>query len=377
MVEAFFTVVVYGEGGFPIREEGQLGVAVYDPGLACALTEAGDFNGWDPGQLPLIQPVAGFPFYYRISPIVEPLPRTLYKFVCDGSTWFADPKARRFGWDQNGEYSLAEAGTSVSHLERWPDFSDPNGALKPRDLYVYVPAGTASPEGYPVLYAHDGQNLFDPNAFWGGWRAQQAADTTIAAGTVRPFLLVGVANTADRMDEYTHVPDDLGQGAPVGGRGAEYLELLTGAIKPFIDGRYPTRPEAGQTGILGSSLGGLISFYAVQVRPEVFGHGASMSGTFGWGAALGNPRSVDLVQQLPPLGHPLYLDSGGSPQSGDDNYFENVELRDELLLLGWVQSDPDPSKVDLYYIWAADAQHNEAAWAARLPNLLSAWFPGP
>jgi len=370
LVDEFFRAVEYGERGFPIREEGQLAVATLDAGGG-SLSLAGDFNGWDATALPLAQPVGGFPFYYRITPVSEPLPRTLYKLVRNGTDYFADPRARRFGYDQFGELSLAAAGTAQSHLERWPAFDRAVGALAPRDLVVYVPAGTAT--GLPVLYLQDGQNLFDPDAMWGGWHAGETADALIAGGQVRPFLAVGIYNTAARMDEYTHVPDDLGGGTVVGGRADEYVDFLVDGVKPFIEARYPVATGKAATGVLGSSLGGLVSCYAAYRAPTAFGFVGSMSGSFFWGETLGNDTMMQLYAAGAPAGVSVYLDSGGTgscPGSGD-NYCETVEMADTLRGLGWTDG------VDLHYAYAPGAQHNEAAWAARLPGALTAWFPGP
>jgi predicted alpha/beta superfamily hydrolase len=371
LVAGFFTTVAYGECGLPIRAEGKLGVAVRIDGGG-SFTLAGDFNGWSASALPMLQPVAGFHFYYLITPITEPLPRTLYKVVRDGSEWMADPMARRYGWDGNGQYSLAEAGTAQSHLERWPAFAESVGALEPRDLVVYVPAGDMA-LARPVLYMHDGQNLFDPDAMWGGWKVGETADTLIASAQMRPLLIVGVYNTVDRMDEYTHCPDDIGGGTIVGGRADEYLDFLVDGVKPFVEARYAVTAGKATTGVMGSSLGGLVSVYAAVKHPGVFGYAGSMSGSFFWGEGLGNPTMASLVDATPPTGVSFYLDSGGDSTcpGGGDNYCETVALANVLRGHGWVDG------TDLFYAWAPDAQHNEAAWAARLPGALQSWYPGP
>jgi predicted alpha/beta superfamily hydrolase len=371
LITGFFTAVAYGECGFPIRAEGQLGVAVRIDGGG-SFTLAGDFNGWNASALPLLQPVAGFHFYYLITPITEPLPRTLYKVVRNGSEWLADPMARRFGWDGNGQFSLAEAGTAVSHLERWPGFAEGLGTLQPRDVVVYVPAGNpALPR--PVLYLHDGQNLFDPDAMWGGWNVGETADTLIGNAQMRAILIVGVYNTSDRMDEYTHTTDDIGGGTIVGGRADEYLDFLVHGVKPFVEARYTVATGAASTGVLGSSLGGLVSVYAAVSYPAVFGFAGSMSGSFFWGEGLGHPTMASLVDATPPTGVAFYLDSGGDDTcpGGGDNYCENVALANVLRAHGWTDG------TSLRYVWAPNAQHNEAAWAARLPGALRSWYPGP
>ena len=219
-----------------------------------------------------------------------------------------------------------------------------------------------------VLYMHDGQNLFAPDAPFGGWQVGAAVDDAIASGALPPMFVVGIDNTPLRFDEYTPVPDDLGDG-PVGGRADEYADFVALGIKPFIDARYPTRADAGSTVALGSSLGGLVSLYIAWRHPDVFGLAGSMSGTLDWGRlGLDNDRIVELFEQQPPLGAWLYLDSGGDGPcpGGSDNYCVNLEMRGRLAEIGW--SEPD----SLVYVHAPGASHDEAAWRDRLPGALGA-----
>ena len=358
-------------GGFPIVDGGRLVFVHFDERGEGSFSVAGDFNGWDAAALRLNQPVAGFPFYYRVVMAEGNLAGLRYKLVRGGQTWFADPAARSFDWDSYGEISYIAPPADRSHIERWPGFGV-GSRLTPRDIFVYVPAAEGP---LPVLYAHDGQNLWPR-----GWQAKQAADQAIDAG-LRPFLLVAIPNTPARMSEYTHVEDDIG--IVTGGRGGIYVDFLADALKPFIDTRYPTDPAREQTGILGSSLGGLISLYAVWRRPDVFAHGASFSGTVGWGS-IGRAEEtvVDLYAASAPADVTLYVDSGGGPGDGcvdtdgdglhddgdgSDNYCENLDFLD-------VVHDLDIPVVE---VWDEGAPHNEAAWAERLPGALWLWFPGP
>jgi len=131
-----------------------------------------------------------------------------------------------------------------------------------RDLIVYTPPGYASQSSrhFPVLYLHDGQNLFDgATSFIPGqdWHVGQTADDAIRSGTVAPLIIVGMYNTKARIREYTptHVPK-LG-----GGRADRYAKFLIEEVKPFIDRQYRTLSGSQHTGIGGSSLGGLVSLY--------------------------------------------------------------------------------------------------------------------
>jgi hypothetical protein len=282
----------------------------------------------------------------------------MYKFLDAAETYTADPLARYYGYDAYGEYSLV-APVGVPHLERWPAIGD--GVMAPRDVRVWIPGGTVRRH----LYVHDGQNLFDPGAPWGGWRLQEALGTET--------LAVGIDNTASRMDEYTPVPDDIGSGV-VGGQGDAYADFVELTVRPMIESRYGT-PE--RVGVLGSSLGGLIAFHEALRFPGAYDFAGSMSGTFGWGSiGLANET---VIEAYAAAGHGttvLYLDSGGGPGSGcidsdgdgieddssdaADNYCETRQLADALAAAGYVWD------VDLFHWWEPDAEHNEAAWAARV-----------
>jgi enterochelin esterase-like enzyme len=372
LTDAFFADALASAHGLPIRCEGRLVVALVDEGGG-SLSVTGDFDAWDPAAHPLAQPVEGFPLFVADVAVEEPLAPGLYKFVRDGKTregvpeFFADPRARRYGWDEFGEYSLTDARVDAGHHERWPDFSVAVGDLEPRDVVVYVPAGALDETELPVLYMHDGQNLFAPDAAFGGWRVGAAIDAAIAAGDVPPMLVVGIDNTPARMDEYSHVEDDLG-GGPIGGRADEYGDFLVDGVKPFVDTRYPTTVDAAGTAVMGSSMGGLVSVWLAWRYPEVFGAALSMSGTLDWGRmGLDNDRVLELYAGTPPQGAWIYLDSGGGGPcpGGDDNYCVTVEMLDLLVDLGWTEGD------DVVWRHVQGAAHDEAAWADRLPTALA------
>jgi len=373
-IHTFFGDVAYGEHGFPMLDDDRMCFA-YRDAVGVPISVAGDFNAWEPDEHALEYAAEGFDLRYAI--IDRPADAGgLYKFVRANKTpeFFADPSARRFGWDEFGEYSRIAPDATASHIERWPAFDEAVGSLEPRDVTVYVPAGGFSEEDLAVLYMHDGQNLFSPEAFFGGWRAGAAMDAGIGDGSLPPTLIVAINNTAARFDEYTHVEDGI-DGRVFGGRAQEYADFVVDGVKPFIDARYPTSRAVERTGVAGSSLGGLVSLYLGWRHPDVFGAASSMSGTLGWGSfELGNPVIADLFADDPPEGLRLYVDSGGDgdpgcPGGGSDNYCDNVAFADTLRSLGWVDD------ADLRYVWQPGAPHNELAWADRLPAMLS-WFPG-
>ncbi|MEZ4240685.1 MAG: alpha/beta hydrolase-fold protein [Myxococcota bacterium] len=343
-------------GGWPVRDgERALVVAWDDRG---PWSVAGDFDGWAPEPM-----TAGDGFSWAWVD-VGPDPAGLgYKLVLGGTDWQADPFARSYVYDDFGELSLVAPPTDHARLDRWPGLAAEG--LAPRDLRVWVPAGSGP---WPVLYVQDGNNLFDPEAIWGGWRLPEALATR------DPVLVVGIDNTVDRMDEYTHVPDDIGTGV-IGGAGDAYAALVEDHVRPHIEATYGS---TGLDGVMGSSLGGLISLHVAQRYPGRYDFVASLSGTLGWGKfGLSEPTVQENWLAAPPAGTAVYLDSGGGPGAngcqdldGDgeteddpdasDNYCETRQLADALAASGYTWD------VDLWHWWSPDAPHNEAAWADRV-----------
>lgn len=286
---------------------------------------------------------------------------SLYKFHdLAAEAWIADPLGRRYGHDDNGRYSLVRA--SEAHLERW--YAVTGAGLPPRDLQVWVPAGGAFTH---ALYVHDGQNLFDPEAPFGYWKLQESAPPDM--------LLVGIDNTAARIDEYTHVVDDIGDGE-IGGDGLAYAELVDTIIRPRMEAAYG---EPARVATMGSSLGGLISLVIADLYPDRYDMALSLSGTVGWGSiGLHNETIIERYAAAGKRDFAIYLDAGGDGPCSDsdmdgveddspaaDNYCENTQLYGALQDLGW--SDD----VDLWYVHAPGAMHNEAAWSLRVGGAMN------
>jgi len=351
-IGAFVWELQYGGHGLPLRCDDRVVFVAVAPG---PLSVAGDFNDWKPQ--PMTRPVEGAPLL--VSEATVDVPGGLYKLV-DGELFIADPLARRYGWDRFGEFSLVDADPGRSHHERWSAFSEAVEPLQPRTVRVYVPVGAG--EDISVLVMHDGQNLFDPDAIFGGWRASQTADLLISEGEIDPVLIVAIDNTPARFEEYTHVTDDIG-GGPVGGQADDYADFVVEGVLPFIAERYSTRMAPENTAVLGSSLGGLVSLHLAHRHPDVFGAVGSMSGTLGWGTfGLDNETMIERYADVAPAGLVVYVDSGGAgpcPGGSGDSYCENVAFADLLRSQGWVDEE------DLFYRWDPRASHNEAAWASR------------
>ena len=234
-----------------------------------------------------------------------------------------------------------------------------------RDLIVYGPPGyDAQPERrFPVLYLHDGQNLFDgATSFIPGmdWQVGQTADQCISSGRVEPLIIVGMYNTKARIREYTptHVPK-LG-----GGRADRYAKFLIEEVKPFIEREYRTLSGAENTGIGGSSLGGLVSLYLGLKLPHIFGKVAALSPSVWW-----NHRILHRFAQEYEV-HPrprVWLDIG--TREGPRIVQDVEQFRDVLLKKGW------RFEQDLHYERIEGAEHNEAAWAQRVGPFLRFLYP--
>lgn len=368
----FMREAAYSDAGIPLRCDGQLVFFANEPvDPEADVHVAGEFNGWD-ATADVLTPVVGTDAFRFVRISINEDAHGLYKLVFGAADFRADPWARRFGWDRNGEYSLTQPRPGLSHIERWPSFEPADVALLPRDLTVYVPPVRGG-DSYPVVYMHDGQNVFNPEAVWGGWQAKGTADAIIAESATGPFFIVGLSNTPQRLAEYTHVPDDIGAGV-VGGDASRYADFLVDEVLPFIESRYDVATLPTGRAVAGSSLGGLVSAYIAHRHQDTFGFAAAMSGTFGWGSlGAGNPTLSQIYADGPAFDIRFYVDSGGEgpcPDGGLDNYCATIEFADTLRSLGWTDG------ADLDYRWDPGAPHNEAAWAGRLGEVFEIWLGG-
>ena len=226
-----------------------------------------------------------------------------------------------------------------------------------RKLRIYLPPGYEQhpQQRYPVLYMHDGQNLFDARtaAYGMAWEIGKTMDRLIAAGVIEPAIVVGIDNTPDRIAEYTPCCDAKYHG----GKLDAYMAFVVDTVKPWADANLRTLKDREHTAIMGSSLGGIASVYIAQKHPEIFAKAAGLSSSFWW-------NDGDLVKHVParqPVS--FYLDAGTDGDGLDDTR----KMRDALLAQGYKLD------VDLRYYEAQNASHNEKSWAARV-RLPLAWF---
>jgi predicted alpha/beta superfamily hydrolase len=233
-----------------------------------------------------------------------------------------------------------------------------------RNIIVYLPPDYAEERRrYPVMYMQDGQNLFDPEtSFVQGrtWQFGEHADELIQAGEIEPLIVVGVYNTPRRLEEYTHARDRrMG-----GGDAKNYGRLLVDELKPWIDEEYRTLPGEDDTGLGGSSLGGLVSLYLGLEHAETFGKLAVMSPSIWW-----NHKSIlGYVNEYegPPWPR-IWLDVGDG--EGRRVHADVDLLYQRLKGNGWTP------EANLRYQLAVGGTHDEAAWAARVADMLRFLFP--
>lgn len=235
-----------------------------------------------------------------------------------------------------------------------------------RDVVVYLPPGYEDEPArrFPVLYLHDGQNLFDGDeAYVPGesWRVGERADALVRAGRIDPLIIVGVHHAgAKRITEYT--PTDTKRLG--GGQADSYGRLLVEELKPFIDRTYRTNAAAEHTGLGGSSLGGLVSLHLGLRHPDVFRRLAVMSPSVWWDRRV-ILREVRDATPRPPLR--IWLDIGTA--EGRKALQDVRLLRAALVKAGWTEGR------DLAYFEHPGGQHAESAWAARVGDVLAWLFP--
>ncbi len=235
-----------------------------------------------------------------------------------------------------------------------------------RPVSIYLPSQYELNDGqrFPVFYLHDGQNLFDGRTSYipgCTWRVHSTADDLNEAGAIRPVILVGIANTGiRRMAEYTPTRDfKMG-----GGEGPRYGRLLIEELKPLIDSRYRTLSGPQDTGIGGSSLGGLISLYLGLQHPEVFARLAVMSPSLWW-----DHRSIlNFASRMPVRPDTkIWLDMGTA--EGLRHLRDADLLYRTMLQRGW------RAGVNLSYLRVEGGLHSEDAWAQRFGDVLRFLFP--
>ena len=262
-----------------------------------------------------------------------------------------------------------------AHIDKYAQFK--SQYVPKRTIRVWVPESNDTVDRYDVLYMHDGWMLFDASIAWNHqeWGVDEAMDSLIRLGYIRPTIVVGIDNmtsTADRVSEYC--PDDVAQLLPEGKalygglipmKGNDYLRFLVEEVKPFIDSLYPTYTDRDHTWIMGSSCGGLISSYALCKYPDLFAGAACMSTHSTLTLDVDHPDEdaitayrTYLEQHIPVNSCLLYFDRGD--QTLDANYEASQDAINAMLTnAGWDDTH------FLYRFFPGHA-HDENSWRSRL-----------
>jgi enterochelin esterase-like enzyme len=276
------------------------------------------------------------------------------------------------------ERQEATQQVSSGTLDYYPDF--PSQHITARNVNVWLPNGYKKGDQCQVIYMHDGQMLFDATTTWNKqeWRVDEVMGELLATNSIPNTIVVAVDNTDNRLNEYfpnktiNYTPEEIttyGDMTPIGD---DYLKFLVEELKPFIDQKYNPLTDREHTFVMGSSMGGLISIYALCEYPEVFGGAICMSTHISLGVlplegdnhTWGKAFEEYLNTNLPAANsHLVYMDRG---TVGIDEPYAPYQMRADSLFAakGW----DDAHFTSL--VFEGD-EHNETCWANRLAQPLT------
>ncbi|MDO9548178.1 MAG: alpha/beta hydrolase-fold protein [Candidatus Marinimicrobia bacterium] len=324
---------------------------------------------WNPGSVTLTQvndSLWTIGLTFPVNSAIE------YKFT--RGSWDTEPVDSMGNPFSNFSITVTTDTTIIHRFEHWNKKVNPtestitgtiihHEALKyrgllPRDVHVWLPPcyDNRPDRRYPVLYMHDGQNLFDARtaSFGNEWRIDEIADSLIQTGRIEPLIIVGIDNTNQRTEEYSLIET-----------GYNYQHFVVDELKPLIDNQYRTIPDRTHTAVGGSSLGGLIAFIFLWEYDHIFSKAICMS------PAL-KIDEFDMVLPIQNYAGPqkdiqFYIDNGGIEveqqlQPGIDEMLEGLKNK------GFHQG--------MDYLWIQDqsAEHSEKAWSKRFPLALTFLF---
>lgn len=328
---------------------------------------ASNFNSWDPGN-PAFQMVDSGNGTWTFTLTANPGDLIEYKYT--RGDWARVENQANGSFLPNRSFTYADGLVIRDTVESWDDLSgnhtvvgntyvlDVNFPMqslgRQRGIWVYLPPDYyTSTQSYPVLYMHDGQNLFDVafTAFGTEWAIDEALDSIQNAGGVKA-IVVGVDNgTVNRIDEYTPWTHPTYGG----GDGEAYLDFLVNELKPYVDANFRTLPGRTTTGVMGSSLGGLISLYAALERPDVFGKAGVFSPSFWF--------SDSCYVHARTQGHSqaMRICMVAGDQESQSMVPDMYRMEDTLQAHGF-----GPGELNVYN--RADGQHSEWFWAREFPG---------
>lgn len=274
------------------------------------------------------------------------------------------------GFLPNRNFDFGETDTVIVHVQSWegmappPDDLPPNVVVMDEDFFMpeldrtrrvrlFLPSNyDSSDDHYPVLYMQDGQNLFSAQeAFAGEWEVDEAMLAFEGDG-YQGGIIVAIDNGgAERINEYTpYANDQYG-----GGDGAAYSDFVAYTLKPYMDEHYRTLPARDHTGIMGSSLGGLISFYAAMAHQDVFSKVGVFSPSFWFSSEI---YDFALDQGMQDDLRFFFLAGGQESANLDAQVTAMVDLLAEA---GFAEDQ-------LRYDFVPNGQHSEWFWAQEFPT---------
>ncbi len=274
------------------------------------------------------------------------------------------------------------AGGSIFRVDSFP-----SNYITPRPVDVWLPNGYSKNKKYNVLYMHDGQNLFDETTTWNKqeWKVDDWATQLMSEGKTKEFIVVGIHNIPqirwqdlfpEKAMDYMNVKvkDSLMALAKknnmnVDFKGDEYLKFLVEELKPIIDKQYSVYTDKPHTLVAGSSMGGLMSMYAISEYPDIFAGAACLSTH--WPGAMpmpNNPYAMSIFKymeaNLPKAGtHKLYFDYGN--KTLDEHYPQYAPRVDEIL------KAKGYSEADSKNLFFEGTDHSESSWNKRLDQPLT------
>ena len=252
----------------------------------------------------------------------------------------------------------------------------PSAHVAPRHVQVWLPPGYAADttRRHPVLYLHDGQNVFDGESAGAEWMVDETAQRLAEQGEIDAPIIVAVDSVATRVADYTPtamtVPaqrSGTGRAETMGGAAAAYGRFLAEELKPMIDARYRTRSDRASTAVGGSSLGGLVSLWLALHRGETFGAALVVSPSVWWDDRFAL-RDVRTLATLPAPRPRLWLDMGAG--EGAEALPAARHLQQALMDRGW-------DATTLKFTEDAQGSHDEPSWAARVEGMLRFLYRRP
>lgn len=322
---------------------------------------AGSFNNWNPNDSSYTFKKIGDNFE-----LTKSIPAGNYEYKITRGSWAKEESGEKGNAITNRGLKLVKDTIIYISILNWADeferepvkhtasknvklldsaFFIPQLNTK-RRIWLYLPPSyTTSKKSYPVIYMHDGQNLFDvATSGFGEWKIDEFLDSAALKGG-KEFIVVGVDHGgAERLKEYNPYNSEYGTG-----KGKEYVAFLAETLKPHIDENYRTKADFKNTAVAGSSMGGLISMYAIAKYPKVFGNAGVFSPAF-W---IAEQLKVDLKSDVSKLKvNKIYFVAGALESKTMLNDMENVY---NIL-------NPAGKNKNIVLVEKADGKHQEWFW---------------